>query len=166
MNTLELWAALEDIPAQSIGVFPSDRIPKIWSRPAALIFNTDDHTKPGSHWVAFYVDQHGRGVFFDSFGLPPIIPSHRARIDRNCTFYRWNDRQLQAETSEVCGHYTVMFLHLVSSGLTLDEIHSVFGRDCVANDRIVKEYYNVYANKNVNARAVCCVQKCCSKKKN
>jgi len=26
----------------------------------------DDHNQPGQHWVAFYIDEHGTGTYFDT----------------------------------------------------------------------------------------------------
>ena len=35
-----------------------------------LVCNTDPSNRPGSHWIAIYVED-GRGEFFDSFGRRP-----------------------------------------------------------------------------------------------
>jgi len=71
MNSLQLRAALQNIPCDTIGVYAADEIPTVWSKPAAIIANTDDHTKPGTHWVAMYVGKDGIGHYFNSYGLPP-----------------------------------------------------------------------------------------------
>lgn len=163
MNTLQILGALKNIPVESKGVYPSDRIPRLWSRPAGLVFNTDDHTKPGSHWVGIYVDKHGRGCYMDSFGLPPLIKSHVSAIKRNCKFIEWNDRQLQSETSNFCGHYIIMFLHFMSAGFDYNLFLSLFGTSSDENDRIVKEYYETYVDKNCNGICTQCLQTCCSK---
>ncbi|XP_018396617.1 PREDICTED: uncharacterized protein LOC108774886 [Cyphomyrmex costatus] len=83
MNSLQLWAALQNIPCDTIGVYAADEIPTFWGKPAAIIANTDDHTKPGTHWVAMYVGRDGVGHYFDSYGLPPIIPQHLAHYRKN-----------------------------------------------------------------------------------
>ena len=41
------------------------------SFPSAYVFNLDPSYKPGSHWVAVYIDRKGRPEYFDSFGRPP-----------------------------------------------------------------------------------------------
>lgn len=45
----------------------------------AMVFNTDDSTGPGQHWIAMYVDILGKNLnsqpgiyFFDSFAGPPL----------------------------------------------------------------------------------------------
>ena len=38
-----------------------------------IIFNTDDHTKPGTHWLAVFIDNNNKTIeYFDSLGHPPI----------------------------------------------------------------------------------------------
>lgn len=167
MNTLQILAALESIPANFKGVYPADQIPRIWARPAALVFNTDDHNKPGTHWVAIYVNKEGRGLYFDSYGYPPIIKKHAECIRRNCTFFEWNTFRLQNEASYVCGHYCIMFLHFMSSGLGSDVFINLFTTDLYANDRIVEKYYKSYVNKNVsNATLIKHIQYCSKQEKN
>ena len=46
-----------------LGVFPSDKIPKIVKSNQILICNADDSTMSGSHWMAMTHD-----LFYDSFG--------------------------------------------------------------------------------------------------
>jgi hypothetical protein len=37
-----------------------------------IIFNLDEHWKPGSHWVAMYGDlKKGEAYYFDSYGISP-----------------------------------------------------------------------------------------------
>ncbi|CAB0044380.1 unnamed protein product [Trichogramma brassicae] len=54
MNSLEISRMLSRISDHTVGVFPADRIPKVWTKPTAFILNTDDHTKPGMHWRFYY----------------------------------------------------------------------------------------------------------------
>jgi len=41
-------------------------------RSNAIVTNIDDHDRPGQHWIAFYIDEHGTGTYFDSYGLSPL----------------------------------------------------------------------------------------------
>jgi hypothetical protein len=53
-------------------VLPSDRLPhEIRKRPSGYILNTDPSDKPGSHWVAMYFTEDGKGEFWDSYGQAP-----------------------------------------------------------------------------------------------
>ena len=90
MNSLQLQQAQRHIPAQSLGIFPANKIPIVLTRSCALVTNVDESHKPGSHCVAIYIDKNGHGVFFDSYGLPPSVPHHINRLRRNCVVYEWN----------------------------------------------------------------------------
>ena len=84
--------------------------PSAYCRCIPNIVNTDDYTKPGMHWVAFYVDESSNGLYFDSFGLPPIIADHINRLRKNCKTFRWNAIQLQNDGSDVCDQYCIVFI--------------------------------------------------------
>lgn len=129
------------MPAQTRGVFPADRIPSRWSRPTAIVANTDDHTQPGTHWVAIYVDNNGHGIFFDSYGLPPLVNKHHNRLRRNTTTYQWNTKPLQSIKSRVCGEYCIMFLDYMSRGYSLAAFCRLFSVNKLNNDKIVRRYY-------------------------
>jgi hypothetical protein len=92
-----------------VGVFPCDYLPNL--QPGqALIANTDPHTKPGQHWVAFYRSNTGL-EYFDSFGLPPLVPFSRKYINRSAhDHFSYSTIQLQHETSETCGHHCIAFV--------------------------------------------------------
>ena len=85
------------------GVFSIDRLP---DHPHLLVCNTDPSDKPGRHWIAIYVDDEGRGDFFDSFGRRPSDYLERY-MNRNCLSWNFNDRQLQSIVSKFCGHYCI-----------------------------------------------------------
>ena len=58
------------------GVYSCDTLPP---KPELLVCNTDPHDKPGTHWIAIYVDKNGRGEYFDSFGMEPPVVAVRLR---------------------------------------------------------------------------------------
>lgn len=176
MNTSEIRQTLRYLPLSTAGVYAADEIPRVWSKPAGIIVNTDEHTRSGEHWVAMYVDRHGRGWYFDSYGLPPIIPQHINGIRRNCKFFRHNLKQLQSNTSDVCGQFCIVFLHFMSCGLGMARFHKLFGDDTRRNDKIVRDYYNAFiarrtVDNNINnvkftggafaERRYLCKQACC-----
>lgn len=150
MNTQQIRKALRYLPIATTGVFPADEIPRLWTRPAGIIANTDEHTKPGEHWVAMYVDRDGRGWYFDSYGLPPIIPQHLARLRRNCKFFRCNIKQLQSNSSDVCGQFCVIFLHFMSCGFGMAKFNDLFTDNPRKNDELVREYYKASASRQIN----------------
>ena len=75
MNALEIRQALKTNPVtrkQFCGVFAADEIPStIKTFPCVLIVNTESISKPGTHWVAFYVTSQEHSEFFDSYGKHP-----------------------------------------------------------------------------------------------
>lgn len=107
-----------------------------------IIANTDDHTQVGQHWIAMHVDQRGRGVFFDSYGMSPTIHHHRHRLRKNTLFYTYNNKQFQSFNSKVCGQYCIMFLDYMNRGYTLEKFCNLFSTNYNKNDYIVSKYYN------------------------
>jgi len=84
MNEIEsfLRARVRDIDK----VFSIDNLS---DDPHLLVCNTDPSYKPGSHWIAIYIED-GRGKFFDSFGHRPSIDSERY-MNRHCVSRNFND---------------------------------------------------------------------------
>ena len=152
MNSLEILKVLLLIPRHSVGVFPADRIVQKWSKPCAFVFNTDDQTKIGTHWVAIYVDDNSRGWYFDSYGQPPLNRHHLRVIRKNCKQLRWNTTQLQSLESANCGHFCVMFLHYLSSFKTMRHFLEIFSADLQENDRISARFVKKICGKFKNSK--------------
>ena len=125
-----------------------------WPRPCALIANTDNHDKPGVHWVAVFLNQQGHAVYFDSYGLPPQVPQHLQRVRMNCKIYKWNTKRLQSFNSLVCGQYCLMFLYYMSHGYTMEKFCSMFSDNCTNNDKIARHFYNNYSRYKVKNRKI------------
>lgn len=143
MNTVELLRVLPRTNARDGGVYPVDEIPWSWTRPYALIINTDEHTKPGKHWVAVHLDAAGNGTYFDSYGIPPQDPRIVRRLARNSKQFYWNEKRLQSFSSSVCGQYCVVFLWSLCMGNTLHNFIQNFTGDPVRNDRIAVEMFKL-----------------------
>ena len=41
--------------------------------PSAYVINSHPSSKPKEHWIAVYFDKHGKGEYFDSYGLHPSM---------------------------------------------------------------------------------------------
>lgn len=123
MNNLNIYKILSRDPHTSkyfVGVFPSDKIPRITEFPAALVINTDKHTEEGSHWLAIFIVNHQTLEFFDSYGFPP--DKYGEDITRFVTRYsriKWNKICLQSLTSNVCGPFCIYFLLKRCKGLDM-----------------------------------------------
>ena len=148
MDSLQILEILSRFQSHTVGVFPADQILRVWSKPTALVVNTGDHKRPDMHWVAVYVNKSCDGLYFDSFGIPPVIPDHINRLRKNFKSFRWNTVQLQSDT-DVCGQYCIMFLSYMCKGLGFEKFLDNFSKNLVKNDDIVRsfvQYKNVDAN--------------------
>ena len=124
------------------GVFAANNLPRIVQHPCVLIANTDPSNKPGSHWVAFHIDEFGRGEFFDSYGIPPIVKMHHEFLSRQCSTWTYNEKQLQSPTSDVCGEWVALFLAHRSRDLSMQEFMYFFNnRTCDENDQLARSLF-------------------------
>ena len=136
MNSTEIDSILRRrCRGQFMGVFAIDRLPARLpgKRPLMLVCNTDKHDRPGKHWIDIYVSRDSKGEYFDSFGEPPP-PTFKHYLDRICTQWITNDRQLQSAASRFCGQYCVFYCLFKSLDYTLDAINSCFSSDTGLND--------------------------------
>lgn len=121
-----------------LGVFAADQLPmRVPSSPCGLVVNTDNYTQPGTHWLAFFV-QNKTVECFDSYGQPPgsYNPLLSLWIQRHARSVRLSSTRLQSDFSNVCGLYCVYFLHQRLLGHSMDQIVGTFREsDTEANDR-------------------------------
>ena len=134
---LEMDSCTRDV---LVGVYPRDRLPlSITKYPSAYVCNTDPHTEDGEHWLVIYVDDCGRGEFFDSYGLPPLHKRFLKFLNVNCSSWTFNDKQLQGLNSRVCGHYCVFYLLHRCRGVSMNTIVKMFGNSMQDNDVLVHD---------------------------
>lgn len=109
MNSNQIRDSLKDYK-DFIGVYPCDRLPRLkWGQ--AMIVNTDPHNRPGQHWVALHKTKLGCLEYFDSFGLPPLVPQIRKYINLSShNSFTYSSVQLQHETGQTCGNYCIVFV--------------------------------------------------------
>lgn len=132
MDTLQVSHALQQHPITGpyfAGVYASDRLPQhVPFYPCAMVWNTDPARRPGQHWVAVYIETPGGDIdYFDSYGLPPLLPSFQRFIFTNLNleigrqqrqrrqrglYYHFNPVTFQGMDTSVCGHYCLFFLLL------------------------------------------------------
>lgn len=99
------------------------------------IVNLDVSTGPGSHWVCLYLEP-GTSEYFDSLGNKPS-KLEQFLLDRGCD-YIYNSKKLQAENSDVCGDYCILFSFFRCRGFNFEEFLTLFSDDLILNDEMVK----------------------------
>ena len=143
MNTKEIEGVLRRAHIKDFdGVFSADTLP---SQPHLLVVNTDDSHKPGRHWVCMWVND-GCGEYFDSFGQPPSKNFERY-LNRHCSSWIFNRKQLQSVVSRFCGHYCIYYCMLRSTGVDMPKIVNSFTTDTGLNDVLVHRFVCRVANK-------------------
>ena len=145
MNTKQIYSVLSQHPITSgvfCGVYASNKLPhtKLERYPAAFVANVDPDTKPGSHWVAFYIQDKWHGEYFDSYGRPPLQKAFIRFLQRNCTTWVQNRHHLQGAFSSVCGQYVLYYLLHRSQGQSMDHIVNNFVEDKDMNDFYVNDF--------------------------
>ena len=110
MNTAQLDSVLRRILPRSkvnfLGVFARDHVPTtIHNYPACFVANTDPSSKPGEHWVAFYLTTPQKIDFFDSYGFHPRAYGFTLPVTS------YNHTQYQSLKSNVCGQYCILYLY-------------------------------------------------------
>ena len=128
MNSVDIERFLRDRVRNFDGVFSVDALSCM---PRLLVCNTDPSYMPGRHWICVYV-KDGRGEYFDSFGRRPNSVFERY-LNRHCSSWIFNDRQLQSVASKFCGHYCV----LRDRGINMRKFISSFTSDTGLNDVLV-----------------------------
>jgi hypothetical protein len=139
MNTREIERFLEaDKTCRQVfqGVYSADTLPP---NPKLLVCNTDASTKPGQHWIAIHVDTYGRGEYFDSFGRAPnkLFENY---MNKHCTRWTFNKRQLQSIISSFCGYYCCMYCMLRCRRIDMPRIVAMFTTDTGFNDTIAHSF--------------------------
>ena len=109
-----------------------------------IIFNLDPHNKPGSHWVAMYMDLNKKVVyFFDSYGSSPpsevqILVERLQEQAEELGFelkYDYSKIRHQYENSE-CGVYSIYFIiQLLEGKKTFESMQKTRIPDKVVNDK-------------------------------
>ncbi len=98
-----------------------------------VIFNLDEHNKPGSHWVSLFADlEKGKVYFSDSYASQPEnrirdfmkrLKEYMQKTGIEKPDVRYNKTQHQKGNSE-CGVYSINFILRLLKGKTFEHITS------------------------------------------
>ena len=135
MNLEDIEKALNRCRPLFRGVYNNDTLAK--DGRGLVVVNTDPSNRPGTHWIAIYIDCDGkRGEYFDSLGREPYAV-FRDYLNKHCKHWIFNGRQLQSIASRFCGQYCIYYSMLRCCGVDLRRIVSNFTQDTGFNDVLV-----------------------------
>tara|TARA_B100000575_G_scaffold52662_1_gene39398 strand:- start:4745 stop:5698 length:954 start_codon:yes stop_codon:yes gene_type:complete len=115
-----------------------------------IIFNLDPHDKPGSHWVAAYINMKKKEIYyFDSYGdrtpskIKTLVKRVQEESKRFGKKYKFlvNKRRHQYSDSE-CGMYCLHFVIELTKGTSFQKFQNVR-----FTDDLMTKLRNIYFNK-------------------
>jgi hypothetical protein len=167
MNTLEILKCLrsnENIRKHTIGVYPSNKLPNKFKKPAAFVINIDASHLSGSHWIAMYFPKSGKAEYFDSYAIKPFYKHFIRFLKRNAASYIHNPKRLQGNYSKCCGHYCCMYLLYRCNKKSLRQFLNIFKvNNFNYNDELVEKLhrsaFSRLTNQNTRVGRVC-IQNC------
>ena len=117
-----------------------------------VIFNTDTHDKPGSHWVSLYIDVKAKVIFF--FDSTSDLPQNRIKRFMKTVKEQGkragiefevyiNDVPHQRNDTE-CGVYSIfMIIHMITGKMT---VHDFMNKDKKLTDKYMQRFRRKYFN--------------------
>ena len=121
-----------------------------------IVFNLDTHDKPGSHWVAMFIDVRHRGIYyFDSTGdaMPTYLNQFVTTIMNqgkklNMHFhFRQNHPKEHQQGSTECGIYVLYFIvHMIHHG----NFKMFNSKNHTIPDKMMEELRDDFFNENKN----------------
>ena len=126
MNTKQLWCALikNSVTENKFdGIFSSDLLDDIVSKPKLIICNTDPSHKKGSHWVLFFFENENL-EFYDSLGKS-INDYGKEFVNfakRYSVSYEECKYRTQPKDTDICGQLCLYFAYYKCKGYNMDFI--------------------------------------------
>jgi len=145
MNTIQLTKAIHLDPYTSqyvVGVFASNKLPKVTKLSMGLIGNLSPSTSDGTHWIAIYIDYNKQGEYFCSYGQEPKV--YKKFLNANCKDWTCNQERVQNALSSACGQHCLFYLMNRCRGLSMKEIQDLYSDDYDYNDEMVTQLVNCY----------------------
>lgn len=121
----------DDLPFYGIKNIDFDKLQSEGKYKLGFVFNTDEHYKSGSHWIALFCNlKEGNIYFFDSNGIKPeyrikklvkrIYKYFKSKNNNNIQ-KRYNNIRHQFKNTE-CGVYSINFILRLLKGETFGHI--------------------------------------------
>ena len=141
MNTVELQSYMLNDPyirQYYGGVLGRDQLPTFIDKPKIYIVNTDPIDEPGTHWITTFIDEVSE--YIDSLGEEPEQDFKNFLIIHGPQF-KYNNEIIQSFTSDLCGHYCLMYSYFRCRGYKFEDIISMFSTNLMLNDVRVNYFY-------------------------
>jgi len=129
-----------------IGAVPCDTQTPLPNGSYSIVMNTDNHTKPGTHWVALHV-QPKTLIFWDTFSrkpdnltFPPDFRKTIRRLGRKRKLIS-NSKLIQALDSNTCGFHCCYLLDQLALNKSIKDILKVYGTNLTKNDQFAVRYF-------------------------
>jgi hypothetical protein len=151
------------------GTFPCDlAIYERFKVPFAVILNTSTSDKSTGHWVAVYKKLNGPPLYFDSYGRNANGNTYvKTFVKKLCeasqySYYLYNPHSLQADASNVCGLYCIIFIYFIRLGYSFTEfLQTIKLSSRLQNDCFISELFSVLFSPQVNIRPTTHFTKVC-----
>lgn len=118
-----------------IGVFSSDNCPLLTKKKTGLIMNFDKQNEPGSHFIAFFLNDKNECLYFDSLDIP-IIPFTVDKYILNYNTIFDYSIPVQSFNSSYCGFYCMLFISsMFVNEKYYENIFSKFFKQSIDNDK-------------------------------
>lgn len=122
-----------------LGVYARDLIPlySLSRFPCAYVSNTDTHSYPGTHWVAFFHESPTVLEFYDSYGRHP--KTYGFLIPDTIPTSEYSTTPIQSLYASTCGEHCIYYLYQRSHNITLSSLITSLRRTA-APDRYVRVF--------------------------
>jgi hypothetical protein len=143
MNTSQLLTLADKTASLKdclLGVYPAERLINLKLKPGqGAIFNTDDSSGNGEHWIALYSKSDGALFFIDSYALHPAL--YRSDWGRYLRGPNLETRSfpVQSDDTATCGLHCLLGLMMAKSGIPAESVYSK--TDLYRNDLLVISYF-------------------------
>ncbi len=142
MNSVQIENTIQNIAeiTQSFrGVYSSDTLPFHNQLNGVYICNTDPSNKPGTHWVALFLNGNQSNEYFSSLKQEPLPIFHSFLNHR----FKSCQKQLQNSFSASCGVWVIFYVILKCCFISLEQIENLFGTDSFFNEILLKFYLDL-----------------------
>jgi len=124
---------------QFLGVYSSEKLPVVYRLPSAFIWNTDDSSRRGEHWVAVYFNSLGHACYFDPLGLPPLWQTWENYLRDNSNKGQWfyTTKTVQNPLSSTCGYHCILYVLYRCRGFSAQNVLKLYSSNLDENDVFV-----------------------------